>query len=257
MRPRRVAFIALLVPALALADRGYVGLATDLDGGAPLYEEHHYLRGTAQVPEERLVLYRCPSGAAFARKQVRYGAAPMAPEFALDDARFGYREGAERIDGRWFAYVQRDAAAKPDRDTVEASARLVVDAGFDEFVRLHWDELQGGDPVPLDFLVPSRGRSYRFTARRIGGEDIEGAAASVFRLGLGGVLGWFAPDLEVAYRDSDRRLMRFAGLTNIRVDREDSISARIDFPLAREFVPAPADWERAAREPLSACALGG
>ena len=246
-----------LLPALAQADRGYVGLAVDLRDATPMYEEHHLLRGTPQAPVERLVVYRCPSGVAFARKHVRYDANPLAPEFALDDVRFGYREGAERRDGALVAFVRRDVASAEARQRVEATPRLVIDAGFDELVRLRWDALQRGDSVPLDFLVPSRGRSYRFTIKRIGARLIEGEPASVFRLGLGGMLGWFAPDLEVSYRDADRRLMQFAGLTNIRENRDDSLSARIDFPAQREFVPDAAAWQRAAGEPLVACRVGG
>jgi hypothetical protein len=250
------ALAGLLLPALAGADRGYVGLASDPESGRPMYEEHHFLRGTPQAPAQRLVLYRCPDGSAFARKQVRYGKDATAPSFELDDARFGYREGVERVGGKVIAFARRDASSAPSRAAVEATPRLVADAGFDELVRLHWDELQRGEAVPLDFVVPSRGRSYRFTVRRIGARDIEGEPASVFRLGMSGVLGWFAPDLEVSYRDSDRRLMQFAGLTNIRENREDSYSARIDFPLAREFVPGAGAWERAAAEPLAGCRIG-
>ena len=254
---RAWALAGLLLPALAVADRGYVGFASDLERGTPLYEEHHWLRGTPQAPRERLVVYRCADGTAFARKHVRYGRAARAPEFVLEDVRFGYREGVERVEGRWFAWVRRDAASAVERRQVDATPRLVVDAGFDELVRLHWDALQRGESVPLDFVVPSRGRSYRFGVKRIGAVEIEGAPASVFRLGVSGVLGWFAPDLEVAYRDADRRLMRFAGLTNIRADRDDSFSARIDFPLAREFVPEAGAWARVAAEPLAACRPGG
>lgn len=250
---RRGWYVALcLVPALAQADRAYVGLATDIEHGTPMYEEHHLLRGRA----ERLVMYRCHDGAAFARKHVRYGANLLAPEFELDDVRFGYREGVQREGDALTAYVRRDSRSDVERAAVAVTPSLVIDAGFDELVRLHWDALQRGDSVRLDFLVPSRGRTYGFSVKRIGARDIEGEAASVFRLGLDGVLGWFAPDIEVAYRDTDRRLMQFEGLTNIRENRDDSFAARIAFPTARESVPSHEDWQRAANEPLAACRVG-
>jgi hypothetical protein len=241
-----------LLPALAQADRGYVGLATDIERGTPMYEEHHLLRGTS----ERLVLYRCPDGTAFARKHVRYGASALAPEFELVDVRFGYREGVQREGNSLSAYVQRDARSEVERGVLVVTPSLVVDAGFDELVRLHWDSLQRGDAVRFDFLVPSRRRSYAFSVKRIGARDIEGQPASVLRLGLDGVFGWFTPGLEVGYRDSDRRLMQFVGLTNLRENRDDSFDARIDFPTARESNFSDADWQRAANESLATCRVG-
>ena len=244
-----------LLPAAAQADRRYEGRAVDLERGTPMYEEHHYLRGTPEAPRERLVVYRCPGGQPFARKRVTYGGNPLAPEFALEDARFGYREGVQRKDGKVFAYVQRDSRSALQRGPV-AAPRLVIDAGFDELVRLHWDELQAGKSVELDFLVPSRRRTYRFSVERIASRVVDGAPASVFRLGLNGVLGWFASPIEVAYRDADRRLMSFVGLTNIRENRDESYSARMHFPPSRESGFSAAQWDAALAEPLVACRIG-
>ena len=122
----------------------------------------------------------------------------------------------------------------------------------------HWPALLRGESVALDFLVPSRLETLGFKLRRIGSERIDGAPATVFRLSLGGLLGLFAPDIEVGYRDADRRLMRFEGLTNIRADRDDNLVARIAFPPARERAGVDAAaWAAALAEPLGACRLSG
>ena len=239
----------LLAAAPAQAGRVYVGLAADPQRGTPLYEEHHHLRDDG----ERLVLYRCTDGTAFARKHMPAGRHAQAPAFALEDARFGYREGVQREGRRVFAYVRRSAKHPLRRNEVPATPRLVIDAGFDEFVRRHWGELQRGRPVALDFLVPSRRRTYAFGVTRLRGERVDGEAASVLRLAPSGVLGWFAPAIEVVYRDRDRRLLRFTGITNVRENPDDSVSARIAFPPEREAPLDPAAWEAARRATLSAC----
>lgn len=240
-------------PAAATGVTAYQGLARAVDGDTLLYEEHHLLRNEDQRPRERLVLYRCPDGAAFARKTVRYGDSLQAPEFDLRDARFGYREGFELGS----SFVQRSAQAALQRETLPAREDFVVDAGFDEFVRAHWGALQRGDAVRLDFLIPSRLAVYGFKLRRLRSESIDGEPATVFRLALAGVFGWFADAIDVAYRDHDRRLMRFDGLTNIRRDASENLVARIEFPPEREQAASDADWQAALREPLSACSLGG
>ena len=255
---RGVLLGALWLAASAHADVGYEGEARDVRSGALLYREQHLLRADGVAPRERLVLYRCADGAAFARKRVDYAAGAAVPTFALEDARFGYREGVRQAQSAREAYVRRDAAGDEQRATLAPTPNLVIDAGFDEFVRAHWEALQRGDTVSLDFLVPSRLTSYGFKLRLIDRETVDGEAASVFRLSLSGLLGWFADDIEVSYRDADRRLLRFEGLTNIRADREDNLVARIDFPPQRHRSDVePAEWQRVLDEPLTNCTPGG
>lgn len=244
----------------AFADSGieYRGEARSTDSGSLMYAEQHLLRTTEDgQPSERMVLYRCPSGEAFARKRVEYGDPLYAPTFRMDDARLGYAEGFTRGKASGEALVQRAADQPAETDAVSLGESLVVDAGFDEFVRNHWDELQAGKKVSLRFLVPSRLAAYGFKLQKTGEEDLYGAKASTFRLALSGVFGWFADAIDVSYRNSDRRLMRFVGLSNIRANAEENLVADIQFPPAEEQ-PALADdaWEKAASEPLVNCQLG-
>ncbi len=258
MRKAILLGLCLLAITHAVAgDVSYVGEARDPESGARLYEEHHLLRETDGHPSERLVLYRCAAGALFARKQVAYGAASAAPAFTLEDGRFGYREGARRDDEAITAFFRADAASAERSERIATNAPLVIDAGFDEFVRANWDALQRGDTLAVDFLVPSRLEALGFKLRRSGSGEIDGAPVSVFRLSLGGLIGLFAPDIDVSYRDRDRRLMRFEGLTNIRADRKANIVARIDFPPARERREVDAaQWQAARSETLTDCRPG-
>ncbi len=249
----------LLVLALCAAGTlnaktlAYIGEARTLEGKA-IYEEHHLVRFAGAQPAARLVTYRCPDGQAFARKQVDYGTPLFAPKFRLEDQRFGYVEGFDN----GAAFVQAGKAAAEEREAIDAGANLVVDAGFDEFVRQHWDELQAGEAVSLEFLVPSRLSAYKFKLRKIRTETIYDEPASVFELAVSGLLGWFADPLEAGYRDSDRRLMHFQGLTNIRQTLDSNIVAQIRFPPTREEASSTdAAWATASAEPLSNCALGG
>ncbi len=250
--------LALATTASANAPlRGYIGEARTPAGGL-IYEEHHLVRYDGATPLERLVLYRCPDGQAFARKRVDYRDPLYAPRFRMDDVRFGYVEGFGGDAGRGEAFYRPGASADEQREAVQAGESLVVDAGFDEFVRARWDALQRGESVRLEFLVPSRLAAYRFSVRKLRSEDLYGEPASVFRLALTGVLGWFADAIDVSYRERDQRLMRFEGLTNIRATPDSNHVARIDFPPEREQAEAADEqWARAGGESLASCTLGG
>lgn len=234
------------------------GDAVGIDHGRPLYTEHHLLRHDDGVERARIVLYRCPDGRAFGRKTLDYGTTPAVPAFRMEDAHVGYVEGARREGDGIVSFFGFAADGAPTETPMDASPTLVVDAGFDAFIRLHWDALQAGDTVAMQFLVPSRNKAYTFKLAKTGEQVLQGAPASTFRLSLGGLLGWFASDIDVAYRSDDRRLMRFEGLTSVRIDRSDNLPARIDFPLDAERVLADDDakWQALLDEPLTDCAPG-
>src|SRR5580658_8425948 len=66
----------------------YSGTATARHSSEFIYGERHLLRYRDEQLAERLVLYTCRDGSAFARKTVSY-VEPMAPDFVLDDAANG------------------------------------------------------------------------------------------------------------------------------------------------------------------------
>lgn len=247
-----VAHAAVPEPSEGTRLLGYAGDARSPDSGSLIYVEEHLLREQAGQPVERLVLYRCADGTPFARKQVEYGTQPFAPAFELVDARLGYREGLRREGEAWIVFGGAgERAQQTPLDEVES---IVADAGFEPFVRQHWAQLQAGESVPIDFLVPSRARSYGFRLSKVEALQIEGEAASRMRLSLSGVFGLFAPAIDVIYRDSDQWLLRFEGMTNIRESARENVVAHIAFPQTPQPVAAER-WAQASAEPLQSCAL--
>ncbi len=250
--------LALLLPALCLiAGRAQAallsieGIARQPGSDRLLYREEHLLRRDGDRPIERLVLYRCPDGVAFARKRVDYRRSATAPDFELVDAR-GYREGLRREGAQTVVW----SGNKPPRPLRASAGPLVADAGFDEFLRESWPRLAAGESRSLAFVVPAFGRSVPFEVRSLGRKGSGDATVQRFELRLDGLLGTFTPSISVDYAIADRRLRRFVGLTNVRDGRGDQIEARIDFPQP----PQPVDtqrWQAAEAQPLAACSLGG
>ena len=242
---------ALLLAAPAQARLTAVeGDARDPDGGRLLYREEHLIRHDGDRPVERLVIYRCPDGSAFARKRVNYRPSLIAPDFELVDAR-GYREGLRREGGQPVLWSSESRA----RTLGAAKAPLVADAGFDEYLRLRWSALATGKPQPLAFAVPSFGRTLPLRIRSAGRHQRAGTPVYRFELALDGLLGAFADAISVEYDAGDRRLRHFRGLTNVRDAKGDQIEAAIDFPRPPRVVDA-ARWQSLASMPLARCTLG-
>lgn len=216
-----------------------------------LYREDHLIRRQGDAPVERVVLYRCPDGTAFARKRVDYRVSRTAPDFVLVDARDGHREGLRR-EGDGIALFSGDKRAT----LADAGTRtLVADAGFDEFLRQRWDALDAQGAVPIRFAVPAFGKPLDFTVRNTGTTAIDGSPVREFRLRLDGMLGVIAPEIRVAYAADGRHLRRFVGVTNIRGDRGKQVKARIDFPAPPRAADA-AQWQQALSTTLRPCTLG-
>lgn len=253
---RRLLAVALAVAALpAQAALTFEeGVARDPESRALLYREHHLVRRADGRPTERLVIYRCADGTPFARKRVDYRRSVQAPEFSFEDVRLGYGEGLRRTGATDTVWV-RDGRGEGERSATldDPAARLVADAGFDEFIRTHWSPLVSGQSVPLQFAVPSRLQTLGFKVNRQGSLTLGQEPAESFRLKLGGVLGWIAPHIDVAYGRDSRRLLRFEGLSNLRSDDGRSqLVAQIEFP-APAVAAGEGQWRTAERQPLSAC----
>ncbi|MEO7014085.1 MAG: hypothetical protein ABI127_07210 [Dokdonella sp.] len=205
------------------------GTAYDAKGRA-LYTETHW--STVDGGEtRRLVLFTCADGKPFARKQVNDAGQPLAPLFALDDARFGYREGVRlAADGKREVFVRRNSGQSEQSAPVEVVPRLVVDAGFDRFIIQHWDALVGGHEQKLEFLLPSRLRTYSFVLKPAGADQIDGMPVQRFRLELDSWFGFALPSIHMAYASDTRVLREYSGISNIRDNDGKSLKVRIAFP---------------------------
>jgi hypothetical protein len=206
-----------------------------LADGALAYRETHYLQDG-----ERLVVYSCPDGKPFARKTISEGSNAQAPDFDMLDARWGYREGVRGTGASREIFVQR-APDQPEKSApLDLPADGVVDAGFDTYVRRHWDALARGDTLRFKFLVPSKRTFYGFDLARVA--EASDAARLTVRLSLGAWYSFLAPHIDVTYDRHTRRLLRFAGMSNIRDAQLKNLDVRIEFPQA----PVPASDEQIA-----------
>jgi hypothetical protein len=236
--------------AAAQSYQGYAYAAAD---NRLLYRETHWLYSENGV-EHRLVVYSCPDGEPFVRKRVDSAPGPVTPDVELVDGRVGYREGVRTLDGRREVFAQSDARA-PERHAVLASPappNAVIDAGFDAFVRDHWDALSGAGVSPVPFLVPSELRYLDFSARRLRDQDSPDGDLRWFRLQLASWYGFALPHIDVAYDKQTHELREYRGVSNIRDGDGRNLSATIRFPRSeRRGDVSAAEIERAAEQPLT------
>lgn len=247
--------VCLLASSMAMADLRYEeGLASNPETKQTLYTEQHWIRLNQVAPVERLVLYRCMDGTAFARKRVNYQPSAQAPAFEFFDARQGYLEGLRYIKNK-AALWHRSPGKQAEKNSLLDIQNLVADAGFNEFIRIHWQKLRSGSALPLRFAVPTRLQAYKFSLKQTGESQLAGIPAVTYQMKLSGLLSLIADPIEVTYDKSTRRLLQFKGLSNLRDDDGDfALIAQIDFPKTSRQAEE-SEWKKHASLPLSPCRL--
>ena len=259
-----VAFAAAPVPASTLEPQhsersphseqylAYRGTAVDRHTLNFLYEERHWLLYRDGRLTERVVLYTCPDGSAFARKTVGY-VDPLAPDFMLQDASNGLEEGIRSRAAVRSVFFRKDAAATEKTASLPQVPELVADAGFDEFIQANWPQLLRGGALPLHFLVPSRLDDVNFEVRHVRTETVTGQPAEVFRLKLAGALGFVVRSIDVTYGSADHVLLRYDGVSDLRDRTGANYTPLINFPPADRSQGDAQRMAAARQAPLASC----
>jgi hypothetical protein len=228
--------------------RHFEGAAFATADGHLMYRESHWLYRDRGTPAQ-LVLYRCPDGRPFARKQVRDIGSAQAPNFELDDGRSGYREGVRGVGETREVFVRANRSAKTRSAPLADSPELVVDGGFDAYVREHWDSL-ARDGGTIRFVIPSRLKALSFKVTRQPDSSVDGRVVRMFRLSLDSWIGFALPHIDVAYDARTRQLLRFRGLSNIRSEHGDNVRAEIRFEPGAPAQGSAAALAAARSQPL-------
>ncbi len=214
VRLRFAALLLSLAPALGFAAET-VGEAYDLTSGELLYRETHCVDAEA---ESRLVIYRDRGDELIARKFVDYRSGRTTPSFVQHNLYSSETIKVELADGMLTMKVLDTGAAEPKKvKSTEPGGQLpiVIDAGFDEFVRAHWDELVGGGKKYFQFPFAARSslvdlRISPLTCTYDSDSD------QCFRLEMSNWLyRMLAAPIELGYDRESRPLTRYRGLSNI------------------------------------------
>ena len=244
-----------------------IGEAVDTKSGQLVYREYHSRDEPSAL---HAVSYRSASGEPFVEKIIDTSRRAIAPDFHQQDYRDGtviaattrgeqvtlVRGTAAAEDGRSVFAMYKEQPLALDANTLPLAAieskhqlvatpDLVIDAGFDYFVRENWSALLAGKVMEFDFMVPARGRTVTMSLAKTGGEQCARERASnpeiakalgaspaytCFRLTVN---NWFAKvflkPILLVYDDQSMRLMAFRGLSNLKNDAGEAQSVLITY----------------------------
>jgi len=198
------------------------GTAYTVADGEVAYRELHYAAPGMSGLSSR-VEYQDAAGRVIVTKQLDFSRSLTAPAIDQIDLRTRTRIFTRYENERLQAGYQRDADAALRTDSLRPTPTLVVDAGFDPFVRTHWDTLRAGRAVNASFFLPSRLDTVTVSiapAPRDECAQVEGEVLCLLvkPAGMLRVVSWFVEPLRLAYDLEAQRLLMFRGLSNLLDD---------------------------------------
>ncbi len=230
----------------------YSGVATVRHTTTFLYGERHILHYHDGKLTERAVLYSCADGSSFARKSVHYDNT-LAPDFRLEDKATGLLQGIRSKDGARTVFFRSNANGQDKEGPLPSAPGLVADAGFEEFVQVHWSQLQAGETLSMRFLVPSRLDAYGFQVQHLRSERIDGVPTEVIRLRLSNIWGWFLPSIDAYYSTTDHLLVHYDGLSDLQDMAGNNYKVEISYKPANRHPSDDRALQASLAAPLSAC----
>lgn len=233
----RMVAIALLVSGVSLpvaaTEFRFTGIA-ESEAGQVLYREHHNVKGQCDnglfQPQQHSVAYRKDSNETpFATKDLAYTSSEIRPKVDFFQPGFDESMKIRYPRPQELVVTWNTPGTGSDIKTFEVpfTDSTVVDAGFDNFVRRHWQSVLSGKSVEFRFLGPTRGEHYGFVLEPVSSDKVN-AEHEVQIRPTGMVLRFLVDPIVLGYNKSGA-LTDYYGLTNIRKNQDENYTAHIRY----------------------------
>lgn len=192
-----------------------IGEAHDMQSDELLYREVYCARDNSDKVE---VIYRNTDGGVIARKLLDYNSGSVSPSFVQQNFYSSEIIEVELVAGKVTMSVLDAETAMPKKvESAEANEKLplVIDAGFDEFIRENWDSLVSGEKKKFLFPFVERSRMVELRVKPVSC-SYPSDSDQCFRLEMSNwLIRMLVAPIELGYDPGKRRLTRYRGLSNI------------------------------------------
>lgn len=222
----------------ALKER--IGYAYDARSGTLAYSEHHQEWWQDGRMIRDTVTYRNVDDIVLGEKHIDFQMSESAPDFRLRNVITGHSESARTVSNRLEVSFREIDGEPMKMERLMLPEGAIVDAGFDRFIERNWTALIQGETLVRPFLVPSRLEFLDFRIKRT--DDGLTRKRAKFELSIdSSFLRLFVSDITVTYDTTDRRLLEYVGISNIRDAKGDNLDVEIRFDGRRSVVNTAAN----------------
>jgi hypothetical protein len=208
----------------------YKGVAFDLNSNSILYVEDH-----EEVIEngKRIGLktsYCEPTGRVIVHRTVSFKDNETMPTFQTEDFRDGYLEGAEVHGDSVRLYWRKNYQSILKEKTILIPVPAAVDAGFNNFIQRNWDDLMQGTKRQFNFGAPFALDYYGFRLYKTEEKIVDGRKQAVMQCEIDNfIIRLFVNPIILTYDVETRRLVEYAGISNINNEKGKSYFVKIKY----------------------------
>lgn len=212
----------------AHAGNEVTGEAYSEKSGELMYCETHQYSADGMTHK---VSYTDSAGRTLVRKTLSYKTGLSTPSFKQTSYTQNQQIAVRQSQGQVVMSV--GTPSKPKQAAVDIKQPLVIDAGFNHFIRQNWNQLTKGEPVHFYFAFPKRGQLIPLRIQESRCEAGRGES-TCFKIDLKNwLLRLIAPPMELTY-DNQRRLLRYKGLSNIDTEKDRQLIVDIRYRYTSE-----------------------
>ncbi|MDB5256072.1 MAG: hypothetical protein JWM14_767 [Chitinophagaceae bacterium] len=205
----------------------YQGIATDLKSNKFYYLEEHMETIDHHVLKQTVIQYKDSAGAVIARKVINYSGNKVTPVFEQNDYRDGYTEGVSFAGNKLVLKFRKNKKETLKTKSIDMPANLVVDGGFNYYIKGNWAELTAGKTKVFNFAVPSQLDYFSFRLYKDSQQNDE----IVFKMEPDNyLLRKLVDPIRVTYNVSTKRIIKYEGLSNINDKKGKSYLVKIMYP---------------------------
>ena len=209
----------------------YSGSAVDLHSKTFYYTEEHEEVTVNGVHTSTGISYKDQSGTVFANKTISFSGGQTAPSFLQKDLRDGSMEGAQ-VSGNTVTLVYKKNTDTPQKSkTLTVPSPLVVDGGFNYFVKKHWAAMLLGKQVTFNFAVPSQLDYFAFRIQKQSETIYNGKKAIIIKMDADSyIIRQLVDPVLLTYDTETMRLMKYEGISNISDSNGKNYQVQLTYP---------------------------
>ncbi|WP_101758980.1 hypothetical protein [Oceanicoccus sp. KOV_DT_Chl] len=199
-----------------------IGEAYDLDGQVMLYRELHYYSGDKL---NHRVVYQAQAAdtdqllpqSLMAEKIIDYSYGLATPAFTQQSYLFPETIVVEWADAQLAVSYQEGSASSVATNTKKISVKnpMVIDAGFDHFIREHWQAINSGKAMDFYYLAPTRQSLVELSVVAKACADNQPDFACFEINSANWFIRLILDPIEISYDLETKKLRRFRGLANL------------------------------------------
>lgn len=217
----------------------YRANAYDLKTGERLYSENHSEVWKDGKHAYSIVHYKDKDEKTIVKKVIYFTRSRTATTYKLEDLRTGMIEGVSRAGNGFKLYFKKNKNSQMKSTIKNISAPVVVDGGFDYFVRDNFDKLSSGQTLTGNFTVAHRLDYFQCRILKVKEGTFNGRKTYTFRMEpTNVVIRALADPIYITYDVESKRLLVYTGASNLEGSDGKNYRVRIVFGYPEKLLKA-------------------